>query len=221
MGKVKLTKDEKQKVQNVRITVKRELPVLLVIILLIAAIIGIIIWNPFSEKNDVVEEKTVITKSELEEVLHISGLSTYKVAFNGVATVKDDDKVLYHVAYEAEVSVGFDMEQIRVDLTVGGENEENKEVIVTLPKMEITDVAVDAGSLDYIFEKESANTDNVLKDAYPACKADAEEECNFNKALFDMAEENAVNFVRALLEPLLEPNEYSLKVVDEGGNSYE
>lgn len=197
---------------------KRLIPILVLVI-----IIGVIfiIWECFLQDRSDKEKTTIVTSSQLEKVLKISDLSTYKVTFNGVAAVNDDkDKLLYNVAYEAKVSIGFDMEKIKVD--IDDTNEENKEIIVTMPKVEIMGAEVDAGTLDYIFEKESANKADIAMTALPACKEDAENECKSNELLFELAQENAVNTIKALTNPLLEQYEgYSLRIVDEGGDCYE
>lgn len=192
-------------------------------LLVLAAIIiaAVIVWHQFFGKTDASDEKTtIVTSSNLEKVLRISELSTYKVTFNGVAAVHEDEELLYNVSYKAKVSVGLDMEKIKVEVEDTGE--ESKKIIVTLPEIQITDVDVDPGSLDYIFEKKSANTDNVSMTALPACRMDAEEECSANDTLLELARENAVNTVKALIEPLLEQrNEYTLEIVGEGGYRYE
>ena len=97
------------------------------------------------------------TSSKLEKVLKISELSTYQVTFNGVANVPaDDSQLLYHVAYKAKVRIGLDMEKITVSLKEAGVNDKKKKIIVALPPVEIADVEVDPGSLDYIFIDSSA-----------------------------------------------------------------
>lgn len=194
----------------------RNLLILAVIIIAIS-----IIWRQFFGKSGTADEKTtIITSSNLEKVLRISELSTYKVTFNGVAAVKEEEDLLYNVSYEAKVSVGLDMEKIKVEVEDTGE--ESKKIVVTLPEIQITVVDVDPGSLDYIFEKDSANTDNVSMTALPACRVDAEEECKSNDTLLELARENAVNTVKALIKPLLEQyDEYTLEIVGEGGYRYE
>lgn len=167
------------------------------------------------------EETTVLTASQLERVLKISELSIYKVTFNGVAAVNDEEgELLYNVAYNAKVRIGFDMEKLQV--SIDETDESAKKIIVTLPKIGVVDAEVDPGSLDYIFAKKRANTDDVSATAFPACKADAEEECSANELIFEQARENAVNTVKALTQPLLaQYTEYSLEIVDEGGVSHE
>ena len=176
---------------------------------------------------------TVDTSSCLEKTLRISELSTYQVTFNGVASVKDDDNdVLYYAAYNAKISIGLDMEKITVsvknnnspskDHTDKSNDKAGKELIVSLPAVEITDIAVDPGSLDYIFEDNSANNEHISVTALPACKSDALTECSSNTQMFELAQENAINTIRALTQPFLDQNkEYSLKIVGEGGYEYE
>lgn len=154
-------------------------------------------------------------------MLQISELSTYQVSFNGVASVSDiENKPLYHVAYEAKVGIGLDMEQLKVE--VDESHEEDKKIIVTLPEIKIADVDIDPGSLDYIFEDNSADTEEISITSLPACKADAEADCKSNGLMFELAKENAVNTIKALMQPFIEQNsDYTLEIQGEGGDSYE
>lgn len=204
--------------ENSRGFISKGIVKLIIVLFVVILIVLFVILRQFLKDGDAGKEKTtVVTSSRLEKVLQISELSTYKVTYNGVASVKnDDDELLYHVAYEAKISVGLDMEKIQVE--VDESEEENKKIIVTLPKIEIMDVDVNPGSLDYIFEKKSADTDDVSMAAFPACRADVEEECKSNEVLFELARENAGNTIKALVKPLLEQyEEYSLEIVSEGG----
>ena len=199
--------------------------ILVFALILIVLIVIYTIWDK-SFSNNYREEQTIVTSSQLEKVVQISELSTYKVTFNGVAEVKDpkkEDKVLYYVAYEAQISVGLDMKKIKVEIE-DTEEENRKTVVIVLPEIEITNVNVDPGSFDYIFESSSANTSDVSITAQKVCKTDAEKECKSNIALFNLARENAAHTVEALMKPLLEQRDeykYELKIIDEGGYSYE
>lgn len=195
---------------------------IIVLLVLLVGVIAIIAWNLFFRGDRDKEEKVeIITSSKLEDILKISELSTYKITFNGVASVKGEkDKLLYHVAYEAKVNVGLDMENINVQ--INNIDEKNRKVIVNLPKIEIVDVEVDPGSLDYIFIKDSANTDDVSITALSACKTDAKEECEANEVLFRLARENTVNTIKALASPLIEQSEgYSLEIAEMEDEYYE
>ena len=164
---------------------------LLVILLLIL----FFLWHRiFSNSNKPKEITTVEATSRLEKILQISELSTYQVTFNGVADIHSDDgSLLYYTAYQAKVNIGLDMEKIQVSVTEPEAPEQK--ITVTLPEIEIADVNVDPGSLDYIFEDSSADTDTVSITALPACKADAEAECRSDEAIFELARENAVRTV--------------------------
>ncbi len=183
---------------------------LLVILLLIL----FFLWHRiFSNSNKPKEFTTVEATSRLEKILQISELSTYQVTFNGVADIHSDDgSLLYYTAYQAKVSIGLDMEKIQVSVTEPEAPEQK--ITVTLPEIEIADVNVDPGSLDYIFEDSSADTDTVSITALPACKADAEAECRSDEAIFELARENAVRTVEALMQPFLVQNKaYKLEIV--------
>ena len=145
-------------------------------------------------------------------VLKIGELSVYKVTFNGVAAVNDDEgELLYNVAYNAKVHIGFDIEDLQV--SVEETDAEHKKIVVTLPKIGVMDAEVDPGSLDYIF---------VSATALPACKEDVKTECGANEMIFEQAKENAVRTIKALTQPLLlQYPEYSLTIVDEGGVAHE
>lgn len=181
-------------------------------ILAVLVFIAVIIYRQFFSDAAKEKEATAIeTSSKLQKVLKISELSTYQVTFNGVAAVNDtEDRLLYNVAYQAKVGIGLDMEQIKVEVD---DSEDHKKIIVTLPEIKIADVTIEPGSLDYIFEDASADTEDVSITALPACKADAEADCKSNELIFELAKENAVNTIKALMQPFLTQNkDYILEI---------
>lgn len=192
-----------------------------VIFFVVFIVIVIVIWRQFFSDSKPKDTTSIETSSKLQKVLQISELSTYQVSFNGVASVSDiENKPLYHVAYEAKVGIGLDMEQLKVE--VDESHEEDKKIIVTLPEIKIADVDIDPGSLDYIFEDNSADTEEISITSLPACKADAEADCKSNGLMFELAKENAVNTIKALMQPFIEQNsDYTLEIQGEGGDSYE
>ena len=195
----------------------RDLPAVIKSIFLIIILFFVIfmLWRTFVSDSKKKQAFTLTeTSSKLEKVLKISELSTYQVTFNGVANVPaDDSQLLYHVAYKAKVRIGLDMEKITVSVKEAGVNDKKKKIIVARPPVEIADVEVDPGSLDYIFIDSSANTPDVSITSLPACKADAQADCQSNKMLFELAQDNAVNTVEALMRPFLTQNkDYELEV---------
>lgn len=152
-------------------------------------------------------ETTILTSSQLEEVLQIEDLSVCAITYNGVAEVPQKNhptKVAYYVSYEAEVKASINMADIDVQIDDNVGEGQAKKVIVTLPQLQVKQINVDMASLDYMFVKKSANTADVSEEAYAACIADAGSECRGNDVFLQMAKENCENTVRALLMPIIE-----------------
>lgn len=162
------------------------------------------------------EAPQVITLSLLEDIVEVSDLATYQAIYNGIATVhdeKDSEKVNYHVSYEAEVEVGFDIQDIKVEL-----NTDEKRVVVTIPTVDIVNVVVDFTSMDFIFLNNKADTATVSEMAYKACEEDAINECQEQSAIKELAQQNALNYVDALVRPFVEQmdSEYQIEIRLEG-----
>ena len=158
----------------------------------------------------------IITESTLEQILNLSDLSTYEAVYNGIAEIhneKDPEKIDYYVSYCAKIKAGLDFEKVatRVD-------EEEKTITVTLPPIEITDVNVNITTLDYIFVNKKAETETVSQEAYKASLDDVTNETSSQNAIFERAEENAQNVIKALIEPFVAQfdAEYTLVIKQEG-----
>ena len=146
-------------------------------------------------------ETTILTSSQLEQVLQIDDLSVCEITYNGVAEVPQKNhptKVVYYVSYEAEVKASINMADIDVQIDDNVGEGQAKKIIVTL---------------DYMFVKKSANTADVSEEAYAACIADAGSECRGNEVFLQMAKENCENTVKALLMPIIENQDESYELV--------
>ena len=193
----------------------RKISVIVIVLAIIAVIAGKSFVIPFFlcvYKN----KTTVVSKSNLEKVLQINELSTSTAVYNGVSSVtdpEDSDKVLYYVSYDATVKAGINTEDIQIEVR---DSEEEKKVIVTLPKVTISDIEVNMGSLEYIFKDKNSNTESISKDAYQSAVADVKEECEKNEQLKELAKENAKNVIQGLISPILEQEEYQLEIRSEG-----
>lgn len=175
-------------------------------ILIVVLVFGIMIFSDFNKD----ESAEVVTVSTLEKIINISELSTFTAVYNGVAEVmneKNPEKTDYYVSYEAKVNAGIDLDRIEVNLN-------EKTIHINIPEVYITDVNVDISSLDYIFFNDKANTSAVSEQAFKACEADVNEESSKQNAILDLAEQNAVNILKALVNPLLEQleEEYTLVI---------
>ena len=161
-------------------------------------------------------ETTILTSSQLEQVLQIDDLSVCEITYNGVAEVPQKNhptKVAYYVSYEAEVKASINMADIDVQIDDNVGEGQAKKIIVTRPQLQVKQIDVDMASLDYMFVKKSANTADVSEEAYAACIADAGSECRGNEVFLQMAKENCENTVKALLMPIIENQDESYELV--------
>ncbi len=178
------------------------------VILLVVIVTGAVLFTRSCNKK----ESEVITKSTLERIINVSELSTFEAVYNGITQVmnkKDEQKVDYHVYYEAKVKAGFDFEKIKIDL-----DDKNKKITITLPPIKINDINVDIASLDYMFENKKADTETVSQEAYKAAIEDVTKESEKETAIYDLAKQNAVNIVEALVRPFVQQvdPEYQIEI---------
>ncbi len=158
------------------------------------------------------EGAEVITESALYRIINISDLSTYQCVYNDVCVVpgaEGDGGPAYYCAYEAKVSAGIDFEKVTVKI-----DREQKIITVGMPEVEITDVNVDISSLDYMFEDDSVNTTKVSAEAYQACIADVEQKSVREEKIYELAQQNAENIIKALINPFVAQldSEYVLEI---------
>ena len=68
--------------------------------------------------------------------------------------------------------------------------------------------------MDFIFFNDKANTSTVTQEAFKACEADVQQESEQQTAIYDLAKQNAVNVLTALINPIIEQldAEYSLVI---------
>lgn len=161
-------------------------------------------------------ETTILTSSQLEQVLQIDDLSVCAITYNGVAEVPEKNhpsKIAYYVSYEAEVKASINMADIDIQIDDNVSEGQVKKIVVTLPQLQVKQINVDMASLDYMFVKKSANTADVSEEAYAACIADAGSECRGNDMFLQMAKENCENTVKALLMPIIENQDEAYELV--------
>jgi len=157
-------------------------------------------------------EVSVITESTLTEVLEISELSTYRYPYNAIVRVYKDDektKLAYCVAYKGTVTAGINMSDVKVTV-----DNDNKIINIIVPKVEVHDAVVDAGSLDYIFKDDKYNTEKVISDAYSYCIEDLDERIEKDEVFKERAYENAKDALQALYKPWIEDGykDYTLNI---------
>lgn len=176
----------------------------LILAIIPVAILAIAVSLFYSTMLNKIDKDDIITSSQLEKAIDISRLSTAEFVYNGVAEKYDDDEpeeVECHIAYEANVKVGIQMEDVKFDI-----DEEKKTVTPVLPEINVNIATLDEKSISYI----PKDPDIALKEIIALCKEDAKNEANNSEKLYQTAEENLRAVIEALLSPILENAGYSI-----------
>lgn len=191
-------------------TVNVKLPVLPIIIALVLAALILVAYFAGWFKKPKGGEVTTVTTSSLEKILEISELSTVEYTYNAVTKhCLEDGTIVYYVAYDGQVKAGIDFEKIEISV-----DEAAKKITVILPEVRIQGCRVDVGTLDFIFMKKEYNIASVSADAYKLCQADLEKKAAAEPKLLELARENAIQAVEALIEPWVQQVDagYTLEV---------
>lgn len=179
---------------------RKQLLTIVVIGVVLISIVGFaIVPQVFGNQDD---KKDVITVLTLEKIIKVSELSTFTAVYNGIAQVMNEEKtdeIDYYVSYEAKVNAGIDFDKITISI-----DDREKTINITLPEVYITDINVDIASLDYIFLNDKANVSTSSQRAFKACEADVRTESEQQKAIFELATQNAKNILTALTRPIIE-----------------
>ena len=195
-----------------KLTIPKEKKVRFLIILIAAVlVVGLVVFGIAKMVNPKVNEPEVVTVSTLEKIINVSELSTFTAVYNGIAQVKNDkdpEEIDYYVSYEARVNAGVDFEKIVINV----DNEEKK-IQISIPEVYITDVNVDIASLDFIFYNDKANTSTVTEQAFKACEDDVKGESEKQAAILDLAKQNAINILTALVKPIVEQMDAEYQLV--------
>lgn len=193
----------------------------LVILAVIALSIITGIYLAMTHGGRAKKDQSVLTKTTLMEVLEINELSTITYTYNGIVPGYEKvdvagngteyGDIAYYVSYEGTVKAGIDFSKIDIDI-----GEENKEIKVKLPKVEILDTIVDEGSLEFIHKKSQSDSKGEnYKNAFQLCSEDLKKKTTNDKTLLELAKSNAESAVTALLEPWMEQMEEGYQIVVE------
>lgn len=145
---------------------------------------------------------TILTETQLQEVVAINKLSTARSVYKGIAIkYNEDGSIAYHVYYKSDVTAGIDMKDITYAI-----DEENKVVTPILPEPTINSPEVEAGSIEF-FEQ---NPDVDMGEALSLCKQDALDKVSQSTEIKSYATANLQKTVEALMNPLLNSKGYSI-----------
>lgn len=152
-----------------------------------------------SKKNN---EPIVINAAALEKIVRSRTLSTYETVYNGVVPVMNDkepEKVDYYISYEATVKAGLEFNEIKIR-----KDDENKQIIVSIPEITLQDPIVPIEKIDYIIVNKKVDVNGLIANAYKIAINDVIEESSKQEALFVYADQNAKNLITGLLSPFVE-----------------
>ena len=173
-------------------------------VLLLAAALAVIItfFALFQVNQNRPQNAEVITVSTLEKIIEVSELSTFTAVYNGIAQVaggENPEEIDYCVSYEARVNAGIDFEKIKITV-----DNDTQTIQIDLPEVHITEINVDIASLDFMFYDSGADESAVTQEAFAACEADVRQESQRQEAIIELAQQNAVNVITALVKPIVE-----------------
>lgn len=151
-----------------------------------------------------------VSNSTLREILEINELSTVEYTYNAVATkyAKDGKEKKYHVAYNGTILAGINFNEIKFDV-----DKEKKKINITIPEIEIQEIKVDMGTMEYIFEKSKYETEGISEEAYKLCKEDLEKRITKDSVLYKTAKINAITSIEALFKPWIENMDEQYEIV--------
>mgnify|MGYP004463619445 FL=1 len=173
--------------------------ILLAAILVIALLVGGIIYQQSTQANTDPQIDITIT---LEKIVKTSDLSTSVFKYDGIVEIPNPKKptnIDYYIYYSASVYAGIDFSQVQFN-----EDKEKKTITAILPEVQINDTVVEPESLDFMFMNKKADNVSVTTTALTACETDIQRECTSESALLEVARLNTENVIRALAEPVIE-----------------
>ena len=177
-------------------------------VLILLLVIAAICLFPQKTEN---ETPKIITTASLSKIIKESELSTSTAIYNGVAEVyneKNPKKVDCHVAYHAKVSAGIDFGEVKIEV-----DNEGKTVSITIPEVHITNIDVDVGTMDFMFENPKADASAFTAKALKACEEDVKEESAQQTAITDLARQNAVNAITGWTKPFIDDVDHSYMLI--------
>lgn len=201
-----MEKKKKDKLtKNIKKIAKRKVTIQSIVICAIILIVAFAFIIPNVTRKNKGDQQKVITVTTLEKVVKSSSLSTYETVYNGVAEVKNkenSDEIDYYVTYEATVKAGLDFDQIVIT-----KNEQEKQIIVSLPEIKLYEPIVAIEKIDYIINNKKIDKQGLISEAYSVCINDVKQESSKQSAIFKYAQKNAENLIEGLLSPFVEQME--------------
>ena len=166
-----------------------------------------------SEQEAELEELNIDILGSIKE----SQLNSFQQKYHALCPVREDDTskakkdrdILYYVEYQGRVKLGIDFSKVECKI-----DKEEEKIIIILPEIEIQDITVDWGSLDFLFVDQSVDDGSVHNEAYSECNKDLKNRVDDDKAkLVELAKENTEKSIITITKPLVQQyDEYEIEV---------
>ena len=156
------------------------------------AIIVIIALSIFISKGS--GKVLIDVENSLKEVITCSEMKTVEFTYNSIAEAKDEDNTKYYVSYKGRVTASFDLDSVSI-------LKYNKDIIISIPDIQLDDPYIIPGSLDFIFLKNKYENETVSAEALTLCANDLKNKSTSNKTLIKSAEDSARSALLALTKP--------------------
>ena len=152
--------------------------------------------------------------TSIEEIVGINELHTLEYKYEAICRVyatEADTSPAYYISYTGSVTLGIDADKISTDYGKGGK----KVITLRLPQIEIKDMSVNAGTLDYLFVNHAYNNQQTSIEAQRRCEDDLKKRVESDEKMFDYAKRNTESQVRAMTQPLVNQlyPDYTLEIV--------
>lgn len=162
-------------------------------------------------EGEIVEVKS---KANLEDVLKISQLRTMTYKYDSIASVTEGDRPLYYIAYKGTVVLGIDAKDIKLNV-----DWKTKTVKLTLPEVKILETNVDASTLEFMIIDDFYNIPSITSTAQHTCISDLKSKLPADTIMFDLAKENTLKEVEAMVNPIVNQFYGQFKVTIEFANA--
>lgn len=190
---------------------KRHIKKIISVIIIVIIALFVIKYYNSKEKVDSEYLGSRLTK--------VGELTTVKLNYNGFAEYEDKGVPIFNksnflMTYEAVVRVGIDLEKTNVKV-----DNDNKTIILDIPKAKILDVKINPSSIKYYDTKFSLFNMDQKEDANKAqdlVKKQAYKEVS-QMGVIDSANEQVLTLIKGLLQDAV-PKDYTYKLKD-GNNT--
>ena len=145
-----------------------------------------------------------------ESAYDLRGLINFLALDRGAAESTSISKELYAVAYEGKVIAGIN-DEIKFSV-----DDENQKVTVHVPPVCIVDMNVNLMGDGGVITRKSktVNQSDWVKNAMHLCRTDLSKKLDGNNEFMNVARENALDAVKALIRPFEQVSEYTFEIVE-------